>query len=140
MRFAILLKLGVLRVFHCPVLVEDTRETSLTPTVVTLLDDSIQGSPYISIDPVVFTSTALVLISQRNGTTLSVTKQSPVVVDLKDDEGDKVKMEALNWANKVYPDTPNINFFPLLHGIPASYAAHDNHDVTKAFPGDTADL
>ena len=79
-------------------------------------------------------------MSQRNGTILSATKQSPVVVDLKDDEGDKVKMEALTWANRVYPDSPNINFFPLLHGIPPSYAAHDNHDVTKVFPGDTADL
>ena len=74
MRFTILLESGVLRVFHCPVLVEDTRETPPTSTVVALLGDSVQGSTYVSIDPSVFTKTALVLMSQRNGTVLSVTK------------------------------------------------------------------
>ena len=78
-------------------------------------------------------------MSQCNGTILSATKQSTVVVDLKDDAGDKIKMEALNWTG-VYPDSPNINVFPLTQGIPPSYAAHDNHDVTKEFPVDTADL
>ena len=63
MRFAILLEIGVLRVFHCPVLVEDTCETPPTPTVVALLSDNIHGSTYISIDSAVFTSTALVLMS-----------------------------------------------------------------------------
>ena len=60
MRFAILLESGVLRVFHCPVLVEDTRKNSPTPTVVARLVDSVQGSTYISIKPSVFTKTALV--------------------------------------------------------------------------------
>ena len=64
--------------------------------MVARLGDSVQGSTYISIDPSVFTKTALVLMFQRNGTVLSATKYSTVVVDLKDDAGDKVKMEALN--------------------------------------------
>ena len=60
MRFAILLESGVLCVFTCPVLVEDTREDPPTPMVVARLGDSVQGSTYISIDPSVFTKTALV--------------------------------------------------------------------------------
>ena len=140
MCFAFLLESRVLCVFHCPLLIEDTHEASPTPTEVAPLGDSIQGSTYISINLAVIASTALVLMSQRKGVTLSATKQSPAVVDLVDDQGDKVKMKALNQAYKVYPDTPNINLFPLLHGILPSYAAHNNHDVAKAFPVDTADL
>ena len=139
MRFAILTESGVLRVFHCPVLVEDARENPPVPTVVALLGDNIQGSTYIAIDPSVFTKTALVLMSQRNGTILSATKQPTVVTDLTDDNGDEVKMAAFPWTG-TYPDSPNINVFPLVHGIPPSFAAHDNHEVTKEFPVDTADL
>ena len=117
MRFAILLESGVLRVFNCLVLVEVTRDNLPTPTVVARLGDSVQGSTYIAIDPSVFTKTALVLMSQRNGTILGATKQSTVVVGLRGDTGDKVKMEDLKWTG-VYPDNPNINVFPLTHGIP----------------------
>ena len=98
MRFAILLESGVLRVFNCPVLVEDTRENLPTPMVVARLGDSGQGSTYIAIDQSVFTKTALVLMSQRNGTVFSATKQSTVVVNRKDEAGDKVKREALYWT------------------------------------------
>ena len=139
MRFAILTRPGVLRVFHCPVLVEDDRENQPAPTVVALLGDNIQGGTYIAIDPSVFTNTALVLMSHSNGTTLGATKQPTAVTDLTDDNGDKVKMAALSWTG-AYPDSPDINMFPLIHGIPPSYAAPDNHDVTKEFPVDTADL
>ena len=96
MRFAILTRPGVLRVFHCPVLVEDDRENQPAPTVVALLGDNIQGGTYIAIDPSVFTNTALVLMSHSNGTTLGATKQPTAVTDLTDDNGDKVKMAALS--------------------------------------------
>ena len=139
MRFAILLESGLLRIFTCPVLIEDTREEPPTPMVVARLGDSVQGGTYIELDPSVFTKTALVLVSHRNGTSLGVTKQATTVVDLVDDVGDKVKLDALHWTGS-YPDSPNINFVPIVHGIPPSYAAHDNHDVTKEFPVDTADM
>ena len=48
-------------------------------------------------------------------------------------------MDALHWI-EIYPDSPNINVVPIVHGIPPSYAAHDNHDVTQEFPVDTADM
>ena len=140
MRFAFLFDTRVMCVFHCPVLVEDTREMPPTPTVVALLGDSIQGKTYISINPAVFTSTVLILMSQRNGTALNMTKPAPAVIDFKDDQGDAVTKVALSWTNTAYPDTPNIYSFPLLHGIPPTYVAHNNHDVTTAFPVDTIDL
>ena len=140
MRFALLFDTGVMCVFHCPVLVEDTRETPPTPTVVVLLGNIIQGKTYISINPALFTCTVLVLMTKRRGTALSATKQAPVVGDLNDDQGDAVTMLVLSWANTAYPDTPNINSFPLLHCIPPWYVAQDNHDVNKAFPVDTIDL
>ena len=139
MRFAILLNSGVMRTFTCPVLVEDARDDPPTPIVVARLGDSVQGGTYIAIDPTVFTKTVLVLMSQRDGNVMGTTKQSTSVVDLVDDNGDKVKMDALHWTG-VYPHSPNINSYPLVHAIPPSFAAHDNHDVTQEFPADTADM
>ena len=106
-RFDFLLDTGVIRVFHCSVLVEDTCRTPPTSTVVALLSNNIQGKTYISINPEVFIDTVLVLISHRNGTALNATKQAPVVVNLKDDNGDAVSMVALSWDNTAYP-TPSI--------------------------------
>ena len=95
MRFAILLKSGLLRVFICPVLVEDTREPP-TLMVVARLGDSVQGGTFITLDRSVFTKTALVLVSHRNDTSLGATKQATTVVDLLNDVGDKVKSDALH--------------------------------------------
>ena len=78
-------------------------------------------------------------MSHRNGTKLGATKQVTTVVDLVDEDGAKVKMDALHWTGS-YPDSPNINLVPIVYGIPPSYAAHDNHKVTKEFPVDTAEM
>ena len=73
MHFAILLESGLLRVFTCPVLVEDTREEPPTPMVVAHLGDSVQDGTYIALDPSVFTKTALILVSHCNGISLGTT-------------------------------------------------------------------
>ena len=139
MRFAILLDSGLLRVFTCPVLVEDARENPPLPTVVARLGDSVQGGTYIALDPALFTKTALVLVSQRNGAKLGTTKQVTTVLDLVDEDNTKVKLDALEWTGS-YPDSPNINLVPIVYGIPPSYAAHDNHNVTEEFPVDTPEM
>ena len=49
MRFAVVIKTGVMRVFHSPVLVEDARESPPTAMIVALLADNIQGQTYVAI-------------------------------------------------------------------------------------------
>ena len=87
-----------------------------------------------------FTKITLVLTSQRNGTVLNATKHGPAVIALKDGGGANITMKGLNWANEIYPDTPNIYSWPVVYAFPQTYAAHDNHDITTPFPADTAEL
>ena len=139
MRFAVILDTGVMRVFHSPVLVEDARESPPTAMIVALLGDNIQGQTYVAITPATFTETALVLMSQINGNILNATKHAPAVINLVDDNGAKVTMKGVHWDNESYPDTPNIYSWPLIHALPPTYAAPDNHDVNTPFPADTAE-
>ena len=139
MRFAVILDTGVMRVFHSPVLVEDERDSPPTAMIVALLGDNILGQTYVAITPAAFTETALVLMSQYNGTVLNATKHGPAVIDLVDNNGAKVTMKGVHWDNETYPDTPNIYSWPLIHALPPTYAAHDNHDVNTPFPADTAE-
>ena len=89
--------------------------------------------------PSVFKHIALVLVATTTGTRLGATKTGLAVTDLFDDTSTPVNLAGLNWSNTVYPGTPDMYFFPLIHAIPPSYMAHDNQSVTVPFPTDQGD-
>ena len=136
MRYIIFLKNGTFRVFHSPVLVEDTEEDPPVPTLVAILGDNIQSQTYISLDPALFNQFSLVLMSTRSSLELKMTKSPVAITDLLDDSDVKVELTTIQWPNVSYPGTPDIVSLPLVHGIPPSYSAHDNHKVANAFPID----
>ena len=68
---------------------------------------------------------ALVLLSTRHARELNMTRTPVAVTDLLDDNDSKVELATFHLTNGHAPDTPDIVFFPLVHGIPPTYCAHN---------------
>jgi hypothetical protein len=124
---------GTVLSFSCAVVLEDEDDDNAS-VIVARLGDSVTGETLIKFRLDDFFTGALALVKDGAATSAGLRRLSGQVVNLVNDNEDRIPMEDLPWTEAEYPNCAVLAFCDKIHVVPPTYKIYDGHSITDALP------
>ena len=132
-RYMLMQRNGTVLSFSCAVVLEDEDDDNAS-VIVARLGDSVTGETLIKFRLDDFFTGALALVKDGAATSAGLRRLSGQVVNLVNDNEDRIPMENLHWTEAEYPNCAVLAFCDKIHVVPPTYKIYDGHSITDALP------
>ena len=132
-RYMLMQRNGTILSFSCAVVLED-EDNDNESVIVARLGDSVTGETLIKFKLDDFFTGTLALVKDGARASAGLRSLSGQVVNLVNDNMDRIPMEELPWTDAEYPNCAVLAFCDKIHVVPPTYKIYDGHSITDALP------
>ena len=132
-RYVLMQRNGTVLSFSCAVVLEDEANNNES-VIVARLGDSVTGETLIKFKLDDFFTGTLALVKDGAAASAGLRRLSGQVVNLVNDNLDRIPMEELPWTDAEYPDCAVLAFCDKVHVVPPTYKIYDGHPIADALP------